>query len=858
MAFLDSIKDMLEKSIPDIVVKYTGIANRYETLETRRAGDRYVSAKLGTDTFESHINFSTESLLMAGFTPAEAVKYSHDKTLIPKERRIRVLEAERSITIRDYVEQNDYYRMLNGLPMLDDYEQIWLDAEVYQKYNIPLSPIHEIDHKMLISLESIGVLDSIIKENPDRKYLTYLGKRRIDISTARLAGNFQIMYFPRLDNGEVFYRDFMMTYEECREYFLTVIYNVYYSNRQEYYDNYLAFSILVMTINKLISVMLLRYTQREFYDVDTLRIFLDAYGIEYSKVFTFTQLKLVAKNLNILLQAKSTDEVFVDLLSLLGYSNFSIMKYYLIKQHIFDDNGKPKFYYKTVTDENGNEKRVLDESQMYRYYFVRTPVGTYNVQDALHSASDTLSYGEVTVPDPYWIEDLNLIDKKSSTNFNYIDTKYMDINIAYKMHSIVFETTYLTRLVLDKYNDTKGIHVTLPSITSKEVSLFDVFVLLICLLCKYYRLKPSIMKSPSKIMHILGYNFEADFEAIKNEIKNNRHLDNRLIKYIRDTSFITPKDVNDMFVSVRELESLLTKLMNETENYRTYAAYEKIYRTLLWTKLNDKMYTNSAGVVPDTYSEYLQDADSDLYMYYDSLNGDEKISQAIDYVTSKLMNMFSDVKFLNHIKLMDETQIEAIKKLLCFFKSYTVTMRDSAMILRFDGRYDNMVHFSSLLNFSGDGPTQLTIPDSSTIDILIDNIHQLVEEGKITENMLCDDPALFSIDIMPKDYLDTRDKLNDFLANEVQIDNMDISEKCMNISNGIYKDRTFVLCDKMLRSVNLRKKEKSMMKDKLCKEQSSLDIHDMGNITDTSKLRPTITRKERCILSDRKPKFIWS
>lgn len=749
MEFLESMKNMLRNSIPDLVIKYSGIAKQYETVETKRAGDRYVSAKLKTDSFASYPYFTKSALLAGGFSEKEATDYSKDKYKIPENRRKFAVQAMRNEIISTYVEGNDYYRMLNGYPRVDDYEEIWLEPEVYQRYGISPSPLHLINPDILTSMEALGELDYIKAQYPTKEYLEYVGYKRIDPSISRNADNYQILFFPRVDGGENFYRDFMNMYEECREYFLTVIYNQYYVANYDYYDNYIAFNILIMTINKLIPTMLERYVERDFYDAETIRVFLDAYGIEYNPIFTITQMKLIAKNLNVLLQSKSSDKVFIDILELIGYSNFSLMKYYLVKQHIFDADKKPVFHYKTITDEDGNQKQVLDESSMYEYYFVRTKVGTYNIQDALHDSSNIIDYKEVVTTDDHWIEDAELKEKLNNSEFNYIETKYMDMNVMYRMHSIVFETVYLTRMVLDKQS-TKAIFVSLPSISTSQVSLFNVFILLICLLCKYYGMEPDLLTSPSKILHIMGFNFKADFESIKEEIRRRDDLDDRLIKYIKDITFTSPSDINKMYVNVRELEQLLVRLMNEAETHETYKAYDKLYKTLMWTELNNDIYKLSDGTIPAQFTDYLRESDPTLYIYYMTITDKDSISNATDYITSKLSNMFADTQYLNYIKIIDTTQLDAIRKLLCFFKSYTVTMRDTNLILRLDSRYYNMIHFSTYCNFSGDGPTKLYIPDSNIMDMLIDRIFKMKTKESMHDNIDLKDPMLVMVDNIMK------------------------------------------------------------------------------------------------------------
>ena len=62
--------------------------------------------------------------------------------------------------------------------------------------------------------------------------------------------------------------------------------------------------ILTMTINRMISNNIKAFVERDFYDELTVRTFLSAYGLVCDKIFTLTQLKLIAMNLNILLRNK--------------------------------------------------------------------------------------------------------------------------------------------------------------------------------------------------------------------------------------------------------------------------------------------------------------------------------------------------------------------------------------------------------------------------------------------------------------------------------------------------------------------------------------------------------------------------
>lgn len=735
MDMMSSLQSFFQKTIPYIAIKYSKDAREAETLDTKRKADVYISAMTGTDSFSTY-TYGEDILRKANFNNEEVAKYLVDKYNIPKEYRERVIKIARQNVIDSYVEQNDYYRMLNGLPDMDDNEEIWLTPEQYEYYNIPLVPVHEIPSIDMAFLENDGVIDKLIEQHPSAKYLRHVGSRKIDIVSARRASNFELLYFPKVDEGYPFYRDFVSYYEECREYFLTVIHNTYYANKYKYYDNYIALTILIMAINKLISGMMRRFVERDFYDVETTRLFLDCYGIKYDDRFTLTQMKLLAKNLNVLLKSKATDKVFLDLLDLLGYSNFSIMKYYLVKQHKFGEDGKPVFIYKT--DENGQPTNELDLDKMYDFYFSRAEVGTYNIQDALKDESKKLTYREVVDTDDYWVDDQKLRDKLIQGNFNYIETKYMDIDVVYRMHKIVFETVYISRAILDKSNQTKNILLSFPKISSTDISIYDVIIALICLLCKYYDIEPDLLQSPSKKLHILGFNFDADFESIRQDIKNRPDIyDQRLLNYIEDTAFTTASDINNMYINIKHLEYFLVTAMNNTSTIEAYRAYRKLYDTLMWVELDHSIYAKEDGTIPTQFTECLKDSNSDLYelVMSEELTPDQ-ISEYISYLTTKLSAALVDTNYLSYINVLDNYTVDALLKLLRFFKSFTVDLRDANVILLFDSRYHNMAHMVSQLSFNADG-TQMTIniPDDSLLASIIDNKLTVKVSEFISERM---------------------------------------------------------------------------------------------------------------------------
>ena len=166
---------------------------------------------------------------------------------------------------------------------------------------------------------------------------------------------------------------------------------------------------MTMCINRMIVSNFKVFVERDFYDEFSTQVFLNAYGVPYSSRFTLSQMKLIAKNLNILLRVKHTDMALLDVIDILGYHEFTLSKYYLVKQHLLDNDGNPIFKYK-IDSETGEE--VFDEEAMYQYHFSRVPVLADNVQEYLTDITNRKSYLSVTTDDPYWIEDKELMQKR--------------------------------------------------------------------------------------------------------------------------------------------------------------------------------------------------------------------------------------------------------------------------------------------------------------------------------------------------------------------------------------------------------------------------------------------------------------
>lgn len=690
---LDTMFNDLKIVVKNTTIKYESLAREAETVDTRRESDRYIAAVLQYDSFRSYAAFDKEAIALAGVVDVFlATKYAEDKSLIPQDMQGKILDAQRKVIIANYTEKNNYYRSLIGLPDLDDTTIILLPLELARTHHIdPLTPIHLLSNDDLLKLQKSGDIEQLYALYPDKAYLKFLGVNKIDLVRARTSSNFGILKIPTNVN-EAFYDDFMFTYEQARTYFASVIYNKEFGRNYDYYDNYIGMMIMVMTIQRLF-VNTFRYgIERDFYDLSSIEMLFNAYNVPFIEKLPIEYQRILVRNLNNLLYYKSTDKVLYDICSLLGFERINIFKYYLIKEHKLDENERPLFIMKTVDNGDGTTRQVYDTEKMYSLYFQAVELNERNTALALTNTINRIDYEQVVNEDIFWWSDDDTLKQKLyDTEFNYIETKYLSMNIMYKLTEMLFEIIYVFRMMVDKSSETKNVMLSLPKITNeREVSLFHTTAILCALISKKNGFTGEIISTPSKTMSILGFNFGADFEAIRKTVQSNRLLDNRILTYIQNMNVYSADDVNKLYVNIKELADFLVERMAETQNRKQYEAYRKIYETLMITDNVSTMFTKSDGTVATTYLDFIEDYDFAIGEYIREIEVDA-IAETVEHILYRLNLLLKDLRHLYIVNDSNNVTMEAVIKLIKFFKSYTTDLTSFNILYLMDSRYSNMI-----------------------------------------------------------------------------------------------------------------------------------------------------------------------
>lgn len=728
--------NLLYKDIRTVVesgtVKYSRQAKLTETLESRRESDRFISASMQQDSFNSYINFDYDALINAGFTDKELIaKYMEDKLLIPYEKRDEVVRCQRQLIINNYKELNNYYRCLNGLPDIDDLNDITIDEKLCFEFAIdPKTPIHELDDVLISKLENNGYLKELQETFPNKKYLNYLGANKIDILTARNAMAFSIMNLDKYKLSSEFYEEFTRIYEESREYFMSVIYIKDFAQRYDMYDNFIAMMIMVMTIQRIIAFQFKNAIERDFYDLDIIKLFFEAYNIPFVEKLSIDQYRLFIRNLNNLLRYKSTDKVIFDLCEILGLKSIEVYKLMLVKEHKLDENEFPIFKYKDFTDDDGNTFKVEDYDEMYKLYFKELPIDTIDEStDMLYTGRGNVQYLDITNNDYYWWNDDELLDKIYQTEFNYIETKYMGINIMYEMSRIVFETSYALKMLQDKKAQVNFVMVPIPKIKDGEVTAFNLITFILALISKRNGFKGNILVDPTKILSVIGFNFDADFKEIKKFINQNSDtISPSILRYIENINTRNPQEINNMFNNIRGLNEFLTDKLYKAKDIKEYRLYKKLYDTLLISKNVDHMY-RMKNKTATTYLEYLQYADPFLAKRIIQAT-DEEVTHMLEHAVSALQTLIDDMSHISFINDDINALLQPLQVLINFFKSYTVDLTTFNVVYIMSDRYLNTVKVIEEIrafNKSLTTNSKLDIKYSDFIDYLYKSLNSYEE-----------------------------------------------------------------------------------------------------------------------------------
>ena len=738
----DIIKE-LQIVLSNIEIKYSYKANKYETAESKRYGDMYITAKDHTSNVYTYTEIEM-AILLQYFSYEDIIKNNYrDPKNIPSDLLQAILYKQDDFVVLDYEnnerELNNYYRVLNGIPEIGQ-PPLYAPIEFYMNTGIsPDTPIHRLTTIQVTLLKQAGYYQKIKSENPDAIYLNNLGEDRISYYTSRQALDYSIIRLPE-DNSlhETFRKNFLETYETIREYYMTAIYNSSFVGQYDAYPNLIGLSIMMMTINNMITMNFKSIIKRDLFDLSTIKLLYSSYNLPFIDSLPLDFHKNMINNINYLLQYKSTNKVLLNILDIFGYTTSSINKYFLIKKHKMDENGKPIFIYKDDPENPG--KRILDKEKMYDLSFQLVDIASENVAEEINDPVKSEAYNVVTGEDPYWVEDERLKELIYESNFNYVETKYLGLASMYIASKNTFNITYAIRMLLDTKDRLSNYIINVPDLFDNDeyFTLFDLVCFLNALLAKRNNLKGNIFFNPSKVYAIKGFDFKKDISIIINDIEQSNFIDKdeilNIIRYIHINENLTGT-IDTTYNSIVTLYDFIRNRMKFTNDIEIYMAYRELYYSLLVCEENKELFSyiddNNEKKVYSTYLEYLSNENPALSNYVENIL-DNEIALSMQKTIARIQKILPSIKNLNNINSNDNILYDALVQFLMYFKSYTTDLINFTTYMVFDDFIDhNLKIVDKLQHYE---PSALSLKDYNSN--IYDTIHEIHKEYNLNNDKI--------------------------------------------------------------------------------------------------------------------------
>ena len=506
----------------DTVLKMEEEALKNETMESLRNGNLLISCVEGTAIFEQFSYVTPSILSEVGLYDMEP--YLRDIKNIPQHKRKEVTKLLMKDFINNYEELNPYYRALHGLPISEneedfDYVTDWLPPDGVV---IDLGkPIHLMNRDEILILEKFGVIDELINEDPyKRQYMRHLGDKKIDYYPARRANRFDILYIPTIDSDSIYktYRDKL---DANKFYVLRTVYSEAFKYNSDYYDNFIAILIVLITVVDIIARVQEFITRKEIFDIRSVQYIFKSYGIPFFEEIPLKYQISMVKNLHTLLKYKSTSKCMVDICSLFGFDNIKVFKYYLLKDRKVDISTGEYIY---STDENGDH--ILTDE--YELKFLKLPLDD-DLDKYIRDNNSYIDYDEITYGDSTWDGGLDhdtVMKTILKEEFNFSRTKYISIDTMYDVAKMSAQQSYFFNFLYDNVELESLLTVQVPFIEpGKDFKLSHIFTLLTALTYYYRGIKDTLMDTHSKVLYVNGFNFKADLALLAETISDKKVFD---------------------------------------------------------------------------------------------------------------------------------------------------------------------------------------------------------------------------------------------------------------------------------------------------------------------------------------------
>lgn len=701
LPLMDNVVHYVKRLALECILKNEYVADNNETVQSRKNYDLYKTCLLGNGRYE-YFDYTLDDLMKTSCEKKYMYDILVDKNNASEKVKSELLKVKMQTIVDNYVELNNYYRMLNGLPDIEDKDFIFIDSGYLTDDDLVAIDVDVPVHLMSVAqqdfLYSCDIMDDYISKYPEKKYLNYLGSRKIDPHIARNSPMFSMLYMPKEDIPMEVYTRWQEKFNINRVYTIKTVYDrEAFIDENEHYEDFILMFIVIQTMVDIIAELPDFIIKRDIFDLETIRLILQSYDIDYFPDIPLSYQQAIVRNINKLVEFKSTERSIVNICSLFGCDNITVFKYYLFKCRKLDDNGQYIFN--------------ADEHDNYDLKFIKCPIDE-NIDDHIHDKSKYRNYNDATLDDKWWDGGLDHEEVKRMIidhEFNYLQSKYYSIDAVFSMTELLFQLVYFYNMIFDDIFAEELLRVRLFNINTRHsFKLVDVFCFLFALGYVYYGLEDNLIFDETDILYIKGFNFDVDMSELASYINDVTQGLKTIEDFgVQDFSTLSDSDrvlsfkqLSDIFINNKKIYHYVVHELTHASNKRIYDIYRDIFDAMMINELTSDFFVKSNGEVATSFTDFLKDRSDILYdklMEIKDLDEEDRkqaASTLIDDIIYVLEHQYlTDEAYKGIYKCFPtggaDSIILYIKQLIEFFKSYKMQLEQINIIYLLDDKYEN-------------------------------------------------------------------------------------------------------------------------------------------------------------------------
>lgn len=640
---VDPVMRRLHNIVTNTILKQFFRAERNETEESRYQFFLYENALLSLDNIYDYVLEYDDIKVSAPHLDDDTIYniiegYENIADYLPPEMISHLLGIYRNKRISEYVELNNYYRMLMGLPAVEMSESDYI--------LIDDKPIHTLTDIEIYRLKESGELDYYIANYPEHQYLFYLDKR-IDFYAARKADVYEVIYIPKSPEF-IKYSEYV---SKEREVYLRNFTNTAMNRGSDYNE---AMEVTVMKMSAMIYFFIDENNSgggssgvgglgggsavKNTFSAEEAKNIWREYGMSLPKGMSEDYRNSITYIMNYLTRYKGTN-FCVNFITKNIFSGLKLYKYEIrrrIKEGLsypIPPNKKPE--------------------EIYDVDFILRPFNKDDYNPEEDDEERILTYEEVVLMDPRWGDTQELKDAVFGSKFSYVDSKYLSLDNYVDLSKFSENFTIVQRCLLERKQILINESILFSGGTGLNHNLFDLMVYYLAIMLyiesRLEFVAPDTLKKYNKLM---GFKVPDNFDEVKEIFYYylTQHGYNDFIKDFPDAlndnmSFVELLQNIDKAVGSAEM---FHDIIKSCHNFPEVDCVTQLYKMIRVVDTSPHIYNMSSGSIDGkSYVEYLRENDLELSKRYEYVvrGSDSTLDLVVsdmDTITQIFMRMFED------------------------------------------------------------------------------------------------------------------------------------------------------------------------------------------------------------------------